>query len=128
MAMFPKYNPASAAATPDFIRAQMAKDRKKQEKNALRSQQLRYVANLYNKGMGDKTPIADFFLGGSEPNTPNAGTAAQNQASMEGLGMDQNQVMAQMLGGGQAPQVAGDDYKDQEFAAWLLREYKNRGL
>ena len=124
MAMFPKYNPASAAATPDFIRAQMAKDRKRQEKNAQRSRNLRYAAEIYNTGMGERSPIADFLAGSS----PNAGTAEQNTASMEALsnqGMDQNEILMSIFGGAYGPET--EEEKARLRAEELRRDEARKG-
>lgn len=41
----------------------MLKQQAKQQANALRSQNMMGAAELYNKGMGDKTPIADYLSG-----------------------------------------------------------------
>jgi hypothetical protein len=70
-------NKAVQAKAPDYVRAVIEQkkldDQAEAQANALRSQQMGGAAELYNAGMGDNTPIADFFGGLS--NTP---ASAQN--------------------------------------------------
>jgi hypothetical protein len=58
------FRAATQAATPNFAAATARQGELEQramaEANALRSQNTLGAANLYNKGMGDKSPIADF--------------------------------------------------------------------
>lgn len=58
-----RFKNATASATPQFAAATAKQNELEQQAkaqaNALRSQNIMGAANIYNKGMGDNTPIAD---------------------------------------------------------------------
>jgi hypothetical protein len=74
---FNRFSDAEKADTPQYtqavVRQAQLENQAEMQANALRSQQMGGAAELYNAGMGDNTPIADFF--GSMGNTP---ASAQN--------------------------------------------------
>lgn len=85
MALFQPFKKATGSVTPDFSGATAKQgeleQRAKMRENALRSQNTIGVAELYNAGMGDRTPIADYMFGGKEPTpgieaVPSTGVAA----------------------------------------------------
>jgi hypothetical protein len=88
-------NKAVQAKAPDYVRAVIEQkkldDQAEAQANALRSQQMGGAAELYNAGMGDNTPIADFFGGGGEPTTAdgindaiNLDAGAYGEAAVDG--------------------------------------------
>ncbi len=59
----------------------MLEQQAKQQANALRSQNMMGAAELYNKGMGDKTPIADYLSTlGTDPTAATAASGAETLA------------------------------------------------
>ena len=65
MPKFAAFTQAGTAPTPPFAQAQAMDDRLKSQQElqaeTLRSQQLLSAAQLYNAGMGENAPIADWF-------------------------------------------------------------------
>ena len=61
---------ATQASTPDLIRAEIARataeQQQHQQAQSLRSNNLQGAAQLYNAGMGERTPIADSLWGAEE--------------------------------------------------------------
>ena len=64
---FNDYKKAPSVTTPQFAAAAAAKGRMeaaaKAQANALRSQNMMGAADIYNAGMGDRTPIGDYIFG-----------------------------------------------------------------
>lgn len=79
---FNRFSDATKADTPQFAlalaRQTQLENEAEMQANALRSQHMGGAAELYNAGMGDKTPIADFF----------GGVNAPAEVAPEGLGGD----------------------------------------
>lgn len=88
-----RFKAAARAQTPAFASAtgrqgQMEQDAKRQENSQL-SNNLIGAATLYNEGMGDNTPIADYlstFAGDGEAKTADIANALRN--SMVASGTD----------------------------------------
>lgn len=79
--LFQPFNKSTRPETPGYLDAEIAKGKfesvAKQQENALRSQNMMGAAELYNAGMGDKSPIADSMFGVEEvaPSVAEAGAA-----------------------------------------------------
>ena len=85
---FNDYKKAPSVTTPQFAAAAAAKGRMeaaaKAQANALRSQNMMGAADIYNAGMGDRTPIGDYLFG--ENSTLNkTGVEQFNQAGGDEL-------------------------------------------
>jgi hypothetical protein len=78
--MFSPFKSATKRETPGFLEAEIAraryKQQAKQQANALRSQNAVGAASLYNAGMGDNTPIADYLSEQMSSGVPIDQTAA----------------------------------------------------
>jgi len=77
--LFQPFNKATKRETPKYVEAEtqegIFKQKAKQQENALRSQNMLGAAELYNQGMGDKSPIADYMFGTEGSTTAPAGGA-----------------------------------------------------
>lgn len=68
MALFQNFKGATGSSkTPEFLRAEIERAKfeqaEKQKKVANRNQNILGAASLYNAGMGDRSPIADYVFG-----------------------------------------------------------------
>jgi hypothetical protein len=79
MSLFEPFRKATRPETPGFAAAEEAegifKQRAKQQENALRSGNMLGAAQLYNAGMGDRSPIADYLFDDPVADIAAGGTA-----------------------------------------------------
>jgi len=106
--LFTPFKKATRPETPGFAEAELAegnfKQSAKDRSNALRSQNLLGGAALYNAGMGERSPIADYMFG------PAAAPAAAEGATAVAGGTELAPLLTQGAAGSGAlatPVVAG---------------------
>lgn len=66
MAMFADFKRATQAKAPDLLEAELIEAQAKAQALRQRNQNVLGGASIYNKAMGDKSPIADAVFGGGE--------------------------------------------------------------
>ena len=88
-----RFLPATAAKVPDYSGAAFNQgsldQRAKQQELALRSQNAIGIGQLYNAGMGDRSPISDYMFGPEDaavaPAVPETGMTYGGPAGTEGM-------------------------------------------
>ena len=76
MPLFQSYNRSTVPQAPRLVEAARSDDMAERQVNALKSQNMLGAAELYNAGMGDKSPIADSLFGAEATGTGEAAIAA----------------------------------------------------
>ena len=89
MSLFEQFRKATRPETPGYAAAEEAegvfKQRAKQQENALRSGNMMGAASLYNAGMGDRSPIADYLFDDAAAETAAGEVAAGGTAESLGI-------------------------------------------
>ena len=101
MSLYAPFNtatgPKMSALEAEFTKAEW-EQKAKAEANSLRSGNIIGGAELYNAGMGDKSPIADYMFGGDAVD-PSGAVAPVTPVSTATMGAEEAAV-AEMAGGG----------------------------